>query len=248
MTARKHTTSDRGIEAGPVENVCQVPGDEMGEIIEMKLGPGHTLLAKVSPRGCHLCFSHAPGKHGYIQIRLGGNQGTSTGINRLVYLARKGEIPDGMVVRHTCDEPSCINPDHLILGTHADNVADRVARDRSAKGIENGRAKLTPEDVDYIHKHPEETHASLARRFDVTPKVIWCVRYGLKWQHCRPAGEIPASGEWNRHIKLTAADIPVIRRLAAEGVSHRRIGLRFGVNKTTISRIIGGERWKCVAK
>lgn len=56
-------------------------------------------------------------------------------------------IPDGLVVRHKCDNRPCCNPDHLELGTHYDNVQDTVIRGRSAKGMKSGRAKFTDDDI-----------------------------------------------------------------------------------------------------
>lgn len=55
----------------------------------------------------------------------------------------RGAVPAGMCVCHTCDVPTCVRPDHLFLGTHADNMADKVAKNRQAKGGRIGTAKLT---------------------------------------------------------------------------------------------------------
>lgn len=53
----------------------------------------------------------------------------------------KQEIPEGKIVLHSCDVPACVNPLHLSIGTHANNVADKVNKDRQAKGRKNGRYK-----------------------------------------------------------------------------------------------------------
>jgi hypothetical protein len=73
--------------------------------------------------------------------------------NRYAYELVVGPIPDGLVVRHTCDTPECVRPDHLLLGTHADNIADRDARGRgrAPQGEDNGHARLTAADIPRIH-------------------------------------------------------------------------------------------------
>lgn len=65
------------------------------------------------------------------------------GAHRYAYIDAVGEIPPGMVVRHTCDNRGCVNPRHLELGTYADNNRDTVKRGRSLTGERNHAAKLT---------------------------------------------------------------------------------------------------------
>lgn len=67
--------------------------------------------------------------------------------HRFSWEAHNGQIPEEMCVLHKCDTPSCVNPDHLFLGTNDDNVADRVAKGRSAKGEQHGKAKLTDRQI-----------------------------------------------------------------------------------------------------
>jgi hypothetical protein len=86
------------------------------------------------------CFDYSPcwnwqgslDRHGYGQFKLGFGL-SPLRAHRIAYEACKGEIPEGMHVLHSCDNPRCCNPDHLRVGTHADNMADREARGRTWK-------------------------------------------------------------------------------------------------------------------
>ena len=80
----------------------------------------------------------------------------------------------GKVVRHTCDNPRCINPEHLVIGTHKDNSQDMVQRGRQVKhcGSEHTMSKLTEEQATFIREHyvpgdKEFGCRALARRFGV---------------------------------------------------------------------------------
>ena len=85
------------------------------------------------------CKTHGYGRFGY--------QGKMCQAHRVAYQLAKGIIPEGMVVRHTCDNPACCNPNHLVLGTQQDNINDMDQRERRAKGITHGQSKLTDDQV-----------------------------------------------------------------------------------------------------
>ena len=92
----------------------------------------------------------------------------------------------GLVVRHTCDNPRCVNPHHLLIGTNKDNTADMVNRNRQAKGIGHGRHKLTSDQVIYIRTHckprdPQYSVLLLSKKFNVSTTAIRLARDGTNW-------------------------------------------------------------------
>ena len=122
---------------------------------------------------------------GQGQIKSYGRQGQSYKAHRVAYTVAYGPIPEGLIVRHRCDTSACCNPNHLVLGTHADNVRDRVARGRSAVGPRNGRAKLTPEQVATIRERltrGTESLQTIGASYGVDRKTIRLIRDGLTWR------------------------------------------------------------------
>lgn len=111
--------------------------------------------------------------------------------HREAYEAENGEgSADGLVVRHRCDTPACVNPAHLELGTQADNYSDMVKRGRQValKGEAHGCAKLTEADVAVIraiHIPGSRTHSlrALARKFGVNQSLIGKVVHRDIWTH-----------------------------------------------------------------
>ena len=93
----------------------------------------------------------------------------------------------GQVVRHTCDNRKCINPEHLVIGTHQDNMDDRAVRNRTAKGEAHGRAKLSEVDIKtirnrYIRGSKEHGLLAIAKDFGVTKPTVSNIINRHNWQ------------------------------------------------------------------
>lgn len=108
--------------------------------------------------------------------------------NRLSYLLHFGEIPEGKMVCHKCDNPSCVNPDHLFLGSQSDNMADMYTkgreRKRGKKGTTHPQAKLTDDAVRAI-RASKSSDAELAKSHGVSRPTIHSIRVGKTWQHVK---------------------------------------------------------------
>jgi hypothetical protein len=129
--------------------------------------------------GCHEVYSHKTDSSGYPIVKKNNK---SIRIHRYNYQLKNGVIPRELVVRHICDNKMCVNVDHLLIGTHADNVKDRVDRDRSACGEYNGRSKLTNEAVVEIFKDNNTSKCALAKKYNVDEKTIRKIKNRTTWK------------------------------------------------------------------
>jgi len=145
--------------------------------------------------GCWL-WNGALSGAGYGQM---GVNGKIEYAHRISYIIHNGEIPSGMVVRHTCDNPACANPHHLIIGTMKDNCDDMFRRGRNRhvalKGEDNRAAILTESKVKRIMKMYGKgiMIVSIASKYGVTASAVSNVIRGISWNH--------VTGLKNRRLK-----------------------------------------------
>lgn len=137
---------------------------------------------------CHYWVGGLSRKNGYgaFQIREKGNRNNRKHcrVHRLIYEMYKGPIGDKHVL-HRCDNPQCVNPSHLFLGTHQDNMQDMAAKGRAWCGSKHRDAKLKPEQVIEIRKLYAEgghTTRSLGAKYGVNSKHIYNIVTGRKWK------------------------------------------------------------------
>lgn len=138
-------------------------------------------MAKNTDKGCWICISHIPSLNGYIGL---SRKRKMILAHRLSYEAFIGEIPKDMCVLHTCDIRNCVNPEHLFLGTLADNSKDMTNKGRSARGENHGHAKLRKEDVIAIRElRGILSQQTIAGIFGVGQTNISMIHTRQSWSH-----------------------------------------------------------------
>ena len=128
-------------------------------------------------------WTGARGGHGYGNV---GVDGRTIRAHRLSYEMVHGQTPDGLCVLHVCDTPLCVRPEHLFLGTHADNHADMAAKGRESRGETHASAKLSDDDAREIRRLHDElgwTQSALAEKFGVVFQHISRIVRRERWAH-----------------------------------------------------------------
>ena len=104
--------------------------------------------------------------------------------SRVSYEIHKGVIPEGLFVLHKCDNPICVNPDHLFLGNSQDNENDKVSKNRQSKGESHGMSKLSELQVREIISSLNYCKRSfLSKKYNVHVSTIHLIAKGIIWKH-----------------------------------------------------------------
>lgn len=166
--------------------------------------------------------------------------------HRLAYEDKNGRILPGMVVRHTCDNPACVNPAHLVAGTQKQNMEDAAWKER----VPNTR--LTAAAViallrDYVAGVPRKT---LSARYGLRESSLSSYTDGEAWAHlhgthgCPTLEELHAAKRRTPGARVTADQAKEIRQRLANGETGIALAAEYGLHKATISDIKCGKIWK----
>lgn len=157
----------------------------------------------------------------------------------------QSRIPKGMFICHSCDNPRCVNPAHLWMGTLRENYEDMVRKGRRStqRGENSHRAKLTEEEAKQILLDPRP-YAEIAATFRVARSTITSVKNRESWAHIEvdhiPKNGRGGAGRQGRGEKLNEALVREIRASAEAGVE---IAARLGISKAMVTQIRQRTRW-----
>lgn len=198
-------------------------------------------VLRAGANDCWLWFGPTlPGGYGKFSI-------SSSGARREIYAHRAAfELENGylpIVVRHSCDNPSCCNPRHLLGGTHKQNSQDMLDRGRGnpPRGERAAKAKLTKRDIASILRD-ERQYKIIAAEYGVDRSSISRIKRGEVWAHIDGKRAVTKKnrGADNPRARLGVSTVLEIFRASGTQVE---IAKRFGVTQTTVSKIKRREHW-----
>lgn len=137
--------------------------------------------------GCWVWTGCKINKEGYGGQRI---RGVLYPTHRLSWILRNGPIPQGLQVLHHCDNPPCVNPDHLFIGTIGDNMKDKAAKGRAVNtpqvGVVHWKARLTELDVKHIRElrtTTDMTMRDIGEAYGITKEHVFNILKRIAWKH-----------------------------------------------------------------
>lgn len=165
--------------------------------------------------------------------------------HRVVWILKRGPIPEGLRILHTCDNRPCGNINHLFIGTQQDNIRDMIEKGRGARGDTHGTVKFTLAEAEEIRKFAMENSlptADLARNLGVSVGTVSTILNGTRYGLGAPVERPELASRLNKAQKLTPEMAIEIRRRAYAGERQDSIGKAFGITQATVSRIVNRVR------
>lgn len=199
---------------------------------------------KVNANGCfEWQMYRRPDGYGTIRIDTIAHRA-----HRLSYQTFRGPIPDGLFVCHRCDNPACINPAHLFLGTPKDNAQDAASKDRTMFGTDHTWSKLSDKTVRAIfemYNTGRYTQGDIAKHFDICQQEVHWVLAGKIWQRADKPAVQKRTCRILRGKLLTQDDVRQIRRLLDDPKNKQAdIGKMFNVSQGVVSSIKTRRAWR----
>lgn len=172
--------------------------------------------------------------------------------HRWAWRLYKGDLPDAENVLHKCDNPKCVNHEHLFLGSKRVNALDMKSKGRHLFGERNSQSKLTEEQVLEIHELRRKgmSTRALAERFKISTATIPKILRGDKWEHVYTklygAPPSPRYQKVDRRRSLSKDDVMSLHVDSANGMTKAALGRKYGVTAPHVRHILEGRKWRDV--
>lgn len=198
---------------------------------------------------------------GYGKFQVGRK---TISAHRFSIVASGNEIPDGMFSCHKCDNPPCCNPNHLFIGSSADNQRDMADKGRSCKG-ERNPSKTHPElfrgENNYGHKLTDEIVSRLresppiganmnseALKYSVSASALRGAIVGSTWKHLPATNPNKLQAFLNAshpiRVRITRQTADLVKEQLRLGMGVKEVSAKMGIHQRTVRRILSGQCWK----
>ena len=180
------------------------------------------------------------GGYGRFNVPKPGKGYTSVAATRVMMYLMHGAFNESLVVRHTCDNPPCVNPEHLLLGTRLDNAKDMTDRQRQARGELHPKTTLTERIVVEIRRRAlgGEPFTSIARDMGLNINTVISIAKGRTWKHV--PGDVVTEPR-----RLNPTEVAEARRRVARGESIQAVAGELGIKYPSLVTAVRGRhpRW-----
>lgn len=170
--------------------------------------------------------------------------------HRIAYNLVFGKIPEELLVCHRCDNPICVNPNHLFLGTYSDNRVDMINKGRSnfSKGESHYNSRLTWDIVNKIRERYMKggLQIDISKEFNIPPEQICNIINNKKWKdedYKAPAHKSGKDGEHNSSAKLTWKKVDDIRKKYKKGILVSELAKEYSVGTACIYNVLKNKTW-----